>query len=219
MQFQVRNILIVVFSLLQLGALAQLKDIGIPQIRNYSRHDYHASAQNWDIERNSYNFMYFANNDGLLEFDGSRWKLYTLPNRSTIRSIRIDENDRIYLGQQNDFGYMKPDSTGSLQYHSLLSLVDPDDRNFDEIWRIHLTVFGVVFQSYTHMFIYRDNQIRQVQLKNSLRFSYYVNGRLWVQDEVEGLKEYRQGEFFQPEGLDELTDKAIWGMLPRNNFV
>ena len=214
MQFQVRNILIVVFSLLQLGTLAQLKDIGIPQIRSYSRHDYHASAQNWDIERNSYNFMYFANNDGLLEFDGSRWKLYTLPNRSIIRCVRIDENDRIYLGQQNDFGYMEPDSTGSLQYHSLLSLVDPDERNFDEIWRIHLTVFGVVFQSYTHMFIYRDNQIRQVPLKNRLRFSYYVNGRLWVQDEVEGLKEYRQGQFFQPEGLDELKDKAIWGMLP-----
>ncbi|MGD9929652.1 MAG: triple tyrosine motif-containing protein [Mangrovibacterium sp.] len=209
-----KNILLVFFLLFQLGSFGQLKDIGIPAIHNFPKSEYQASAQSWQIERNSKNFMYFANNDGLLEFDGAHWQLYSLPNRSIIRSVKVDENDRIYVGQQNDFGYMEPDSTGRLQYHSLLELVAPGERNFEEIWRIHLTGFGVVFQSYTHLFIYQNNRIYQVPLKNKLRFSFYVNDRLWVQDEVEGMKEYSQGRFYQPKGLERLRGREVWAVLP-----
>jgi hypothetical protein len=155
-------------------AWGQLKNIGVPAIHNFMKSEYRAGAQNWQIGHDSRNFMYFANNDGLLEFDGAHWQLYTLPNRSIIRCLAIDENDRIYVGQQNDFGYMEPDSTGRLQYHSLLSLVDPKSRSFEEIWRIHLTDFGVVFQSYSHLFIYQNNRVFQVPLKNRLRFSFYM---------------------------------------------
>ena len=211
------NILLLVFICLYSLSSGQLKDIGIPDIQNFTKREYQASAQNWQIEKNSRNFMYFANNDGLLEFDGAHWQLYGLPNRSIVRTVKIDENGRIYVGQQNDFGYMEPDSTGRLQYHSLLKLVSPGERNFEEVWRIHLTHFGVVFQTYTHLFIYRNNNIYQVPLKHRLRFSFFENGRLWVQDEEEGLKEYRQGRFFKPEGLDSLIDKDIWAILPVNN--
>ncbi len=195
-------------------AWGQLKNIGVPAIHNFMKSEYRAGAQNWQIGHDSRNFMYFANNDGLLEFDGAHWQLYTLPNRSIIRCLAIDENDRIYVGQQNDFGYMDPDSTGRLQYHSLLSLVDPKSRSFEEIWRIHLTDFGVVFQSYSHLFIYQNNRVFQVPLKNRLRFSFYVNGRLWVQDEVEGMKEYSQGRFYPLRGLESLVGKEVWAVLP-----
>ncbi|WP_423129684.1 triple tyrosine motif-containing protein [Gaoshiqia sp. Z1-71] len=212
-----RNILLIILLCLYSLSFGQLKDIGIPDIQNFTKREYQASAQNWQIEKDSRNFMYFANNDGLLEFDGAHWQLYGLPNRSIVRSVKIDENGRIYVGQQNDFGYMEPDSAGRLQYHSLLKLVSPGERNFEEVWRIHLTHFGVVFQSYTHLFIYRNNNIYQVPLKHRLKFSFFENGRLWVQDEEEGLKEYRQGRFFKPEGLDSLIDKDVWAILPVNS--
>ena len=206
-------ILLFVYAL----SFGQLKDIGIPDIQNFAKQEYQASAQNWQIEKNSKNFMYFANNNGLLEFDGAHWQLYGLPNRSIIRSIKIDANDRIYVGQQNEFGYMEPDSKGKLTYYSLLNLVSPEDRNFEEIWRIHITNNGVVFQSYNHIFIYRDNHIFKIPLKNRIRFSFYIDGKLWVQDEVEGLREYRQGHFFKLPGVDELKDKEIWSILPIHN--
>lgn len=161
--------------------------------------------------------MYFANNEGLLEFDGSHWQLYGLPNRSIIRSIKIDENDRIYIGQQNDFGYMEPDAKGQLKYHSLRDLVPPGDRNFEEIWRIHLTNFGVIFQSYSHLFIYHDGKITKAPIKHRLKFSFYLNDRLWVQDEESGLEEYRNGRFYQLPGLDSIIGKEIWTILPVYN--
>ena len=195
----------------------QLKDVGVPDIQSWTRQEYQASAQNWQIVGNSKNFMYFADNDGLLEFDGAHWQLYQLPNRSIVRSVKVDENDRIYIGQQNEFGYMEPDVDGRLKYHSLRDLVPPGDRNFEEIWRILLTNFGVVFQSYSHLFIYHDGKITKAPVKHRIRFSFFVNNRLWVQDEETGLEEYRNGRFYKLPGLDTLLGKEIWAILPVYN--
>ncbi|WP_372773882.1 triple tyrosine motif-containing protein [Mangrovibacterium sp.] len=203
----------ILFSLCISGH-GQIKDIGIPEIHNIKKHNYRAGAQNWQIERNSKNFMYFANNDGLLEFDGSHWQLYGLQNPSVVRSIKMDENDRIYIGQQNEFGYMEPDATGLLTYHSLSDKLEDNQKNFDEVWRIHITNIGVIFQSYTHLFIYRDDRLIEVPLKNRIHFSFYVNGLLWIQDQEEGLMEYRQGKLVKIDGLEVLADKEIWTILP-----
>ncbi|HBL75603.1 MAG: hypothetical protein A2W90_05155 [Bacteroidetes bacterium GWF2_42_66] len=192
----------------------QIKNIGVPQIQKFTKKEYRAATQNWAVDKDSRGFMYFANNNGLLEYDGAHWQLYGLPNQSIVRSVQIDSNDRIYIGQQNGFGYMEPDADGQLQYNCLSDSLSEADRNFDEVWRIHITSFGVVFQSYTHMFIYRDNHIYKVPIKNRLRFSFYLNGRLWVQDELEGLKEYQQGQFVNVPGCESLVDKEVWAVLP-----
>lgn len=192
----------------------QIKDIGIPEIVNFKKQDYRAGAQNWQIEKNSKNFIYYANNDGLLEYDGSHWQLYGLPDPSVVRSLKIDANDRIYTGQQNEFGYLEPDASGLLSYHSLSEQLGEESQNFDEIWRIHITSFGVVFQSYTHLFIYRDEKLIEVPLKNRIRFSFYLKGRLWIQDEVDGLMEYQQGQLVKIAGVESLRDYEIWSILP-----
>lgn len=203
--------------LFNLQNYADINNIGVPYIHSYTKSEYKAGTQIWQIEKNSKNFMYFANNNGLLEFDGAHWQLYGLPNPSIIRCLQIDANDRIYIGQQNDFGYLEPDANGRLKYRSLLDQVPPGDRNFEEIWKIHLTPFGVVFQSYTHVFIYRDDHLIPLRLKNRIWFSFYVNGRLFIQDVKEGLKEYQHNELVDLPGVDELKDKRIWAMLSVNS--
>ena len=39
-----------------------------------------AGTQNWDITQHDNNWIYFANNEGLLEFDSKRWTLYPISN-------------------------------------------------------------------------------------------------------------------------------------------
>lgn len=212
-----RSFIFLFIFLCPLFIQAQIKSTGIPRIQQFLKSEYKAATQNWEIATDSRGFMYFANNDGLLEFDGAHWQIYDLPNQSIVRSLRIDANDRIYIGQQNAVGYMEPDENGRLQYHSLLDLIPESERNFEDIWRIHLTGIGVIFQSYTHLFVYKDDQINLIPLKNRIKFSFYTNGRFWIQDEKEGLKEYQQGKFFQVPVLDPLIGKEIWAMLPVSN--
>ena len=41
-----------------------------PLVRNFTRDFYKSGTQNWAITQDKYNRMFFANNNGLLEFDG-----------------------------------------------------------------------------------------------------------------------------------------------------
>ncbi len=61
--------------LLATSVKAQIK---LPPVTNFDVNDYDAGNQNWSIER-AEGYIYVANNDGLLEFDGTNWRLYKLP--------------------------------------------------------------------------------------------------------------------------------------------
>ena len=50
----------------------------------YSRNQYGAGSQNWAIEMDGYNRLFFANNEGVLVFNGKGWQLFPVPNK-TIR--------------------------------------------------------------------------------------------------------------------------------------
>jgi len=78
--------------------------IGLPAIKNYRNTDYHAAIEVWDIAQDKNDLLYFANNDGLLTFDGAYWKTYPLPNKATIKSLAIDPAGKIYVGGQDEVG-------------------------------------------------------------------------------------------------------------------
>ena len=60
-----------------------------PPIIKYSALDYGGGNQNWMISQDNKHHLYFANNEGLLEFNGSSWSLYPSPNETIIRSVKI----------------------------------------------------------------------------------------------------------------------------------
>ncbi|MFY7839013.1 MAG: hypothetical protein ACOVP7_02005, partial [Lacibacter sp.] len=79
-------------------ALGAQNTIGLPDVINYSKQSYSAGLQNWDIKQDKNGIIYFANNEGLLSFDGRYWNLYPLPNRTIVRSVEIGSDNRIYVG-------------------------------------------------------------------------------------------------------------------------
>jgi DNA-binding CsgD family transcriptional regulator len=188
---------------------------GLPGITNYSRTEYKGGTQNWSLGQAPNGCMYFANNDGLLEFDGGHWAKYR-DMELIYRSLCIDGN-RIYVGAYNKFGYYEPDDRGELRFHSLIPLLKGRISDFDEIWRIHKTSFGIVFQSFRAIFIYDGSRIDIVYPRSRFHFSYYVNGILWVYDEVQGLMQLREGRVRQTPGGGFFSGTEIWSILPLND--
>jgi len=194
---------------------AQLLRYGLPGLTNYTRAEYNSGTQNWGMGQASNGMIYFANNNGLLEFDGQHWRTYSeFP--ITYRSICVD-NKRIYVGAFNEIGYYEPNSAGQLKYHSLNSLVKNQVGDLDEIWRIHKTSFGIVFQSFNGIYIYDKNKIHVVLPRSKFHFSYYVNGILWVYDETEGLMQYRDGKVRRIPDGEFFAGTQIWSILPVND--
>lgn len=196
-------------------ASAQGIRYGLPGITNYSRTEYKGGTQNWSLGQAPNGCMYFANNDGLLEFDGGHWAKYR-DMELIYRSLCIDGN-KIYVGAYNKFGYYEPDKSGELKFHSLIPLLKGRMNDFDEIWRIHKTSQGIVFQSFRAIFIFDGNRIDIVYPRSKFHFSYYVNGILWVYDEVQGLMQIRDGKVRQVPGGGFFSGTEIWSIMPLND--
>ncbi len=172
---------------------AQIKEVGLPFINNYSRDIYQAGTQNWGITQGSDGIMYFANNSGVLEFDGSTWELHPLPNGSVVRTVAYF-NDKLYAGGFNEFGYFSVDERGQHLYVSLSDSLPKEQRDLGEIWRIFSTRDGVVFQSFIRMIIFKNDKVKIIDPPSSFGFSYFVNNVLYVVDRETGLYRLRGAE-------------------------
>jgi len=194
---------------------AQSPMFGLPEIRNFARSEYAGGLQSWAFTETDNGLLYFANNLGLLEYNGTHWTVHQ-SIKAVNRAVCAD-GDRIYVGAFNEFGYYEENDNGRLVYHSLIGLVKVKIGDFDEIWRIHKTSFGIVFQSFKAIFIYNDGKIDIISPPSSFHFSYYVNGILWVYDEEQGLMQYLDGKVTTIPGGDYFFGKQIWTILPLND--
>lgn len=208
-----RTIIFILF-VLSLEAAGQVKTAGTPHIHNYPKSVYKAGTQNWGITQDQKGFMYFANNEGVLQFDGLHWNLIEVSDNSPVRSIFTSNQNTIYVGLFNDFGMLVKNQKGMFSYKSLRHLIPENITAFDDIWKIHETPHGIVFQSYDYLFILKDNSIEIIEPRKQFHFSFSVNERLIVQEPETGLFEYIDGKLEELEWGSKLNDKEIWSILP-----
>lgn len=219
MKFIRANFSICLLLLFACSANSQIKNIGTPAIKNYTKTDYQSGTQNWGIDQDGNGNLYFANNNGLLQFDGTSWRNHTIPNSLSIRSVKIDnETGRIYVGGYNEFGYFESDSNGNLIYVSLVDLIS--DINFvkpDFIWKIHIYNDEVIFQSFQVAYLFKDNQIKLLKAPTRFQFSFIADNNLYIQDITEGILKYENGNLHPLKGTRVLNDSEVWGIFPMPN--
>lgn len=205
---------IVVFWL-STSAIAQ--SMGTPFVRNFERSDYNGGFQTWSIVQGNNGMMYFANNNGLIEYDGTNWIIYPLPNNSIVRAICQGNGNLLYSGGFNEIGYYELGEMGGASFKSILSLVPEKDRDFEEIWKIFVHPDGVIYQSYSQIMVYKDDKIKVIKAPSSFHFSFLVNGEYYVNDLEKGLMRYSMGDLFPLIGMDELKGLELWSVIAYQN--
>lgn len=124
----------------------------LPPISNFSQPIYNAGIQNWGITQNSNQFMYFANNEGLLEYNGAKWILYPTPNETIMRSVYYHD-EKIYSGAYMDFGYWAKNNLGWLEYTSLSNALNVKLLEDEQFWGIISYEHWILFQSLQRIII------------------------------------------------------------------
>ena len=163
-------------------------ETGTYVFQHYSAKEYKASPQNWDIAQDHRGVMYFANLDGLLEFDGNSWRLLRLPAKSFVRSVSVDSRGTVYVGGVGEFGLLKPDATGTMAFVSLTSRIPKQDRAFADVWRILPTPKGVYFSALSRLFrVNNDGTIKVWRPEKKFARAFYVLNSLYVQTAGTGL--------------------------------
>lgn len=172
--------------LLPLGVHSQ-NTIGLPDVINYSKQQYSAGLQNWDIDQDKNGVIYVANNEGLLSYDGRNWNLYPLPNKTIVRSVEIGPDSKIYVGGQDELGYFIPASNGRLQYHSLTRFIPAKDKTFGDVWDIVAYKADVFFRSNNKIFRFANENAATYYAPLEWSFLGSCNGHLYAHDYKAGL--------------------------------
>lgn len=182
--------IIFIIIILPLRLLSQ-NTIGFPDVINYKKALYNAGTQNWDIKQDNNGFIYSANNEGMLCFDGNYWRLFPLPNRTIVRSIDIDNNNYIYVGGQDELGYFSPDQNGTLAFTSLVPFIPEKERSFGDVWDIVSFRSSIFFRTNSRIFKFTGRTIEIFKSPTEWSFLGSANDRLFAQDIQRGLMEYR----------------------------
>lgn len=132
-------------------------------LKNYSKKEYQAASQNWSVTQDAGGYLYFANNIGLLEFDGITWTLYPAPEGAIIRTVAVDRKNRIFTAGYRELGYWERNALGRLDYHSLKQEVEENFTANEEFWNVILSGDKVYFQSFSKIYIYDDQKFEIVR--------------------------------------------------------
>ncbi|SFE59475.1 triple tyrosine motif-containing protein [Thermophagus xiamenensis] len=190
-------------------------EYGISDIQYYSRQEYRGDRQNWNISQADNGLLYFANNGGLLEFDGTHWRM--LPSHPNLmnnltRSVFVDKG-RIYIGAADEFGFYSKDSTGNFQYQSLSDKYNIPD--LGDYWNIIKKDNQIIFQSHNGLCIYTPNtSVDFIPSNSRISEIFLVNGMLLAHDDMDGLMELRNDKLFKISGGKIFSGKTISAILP-----
>ncbi len=193
---------------------------GNPFIQNYSADDYDGLAQNWAGFQDENGLIYIANSGFLLEYDGVRWRKTTIRGGAFVRAVAKRKEGGLYIGTHGEIGYLAPDSSFQLSYHSLLDQVPEDKRDFVVTLHIAKTPDAVYFGTDKYLYKWEEGKkdsegklsVLEEGVNSSLCFA--VNGDIYVRKYTEGLTRLINDSLQLLPGGSFFSQRRIHMMLP-----
>ena len=168
-------------------ANGQSVTLGLPYIRFYSPVEYGGGIQNWHISQDRRGIIYVANNFGLLEYDGSSWRIYPVANGVKVRHFNFGIDNKISIASQGEFGYFAPDDQGQLRYTSLSQTLPSEYQDFEETWKVFHLNGKEYFCTSTSIFVMDKTKIDVIAPEDYMDNFVLINQQLYVNQPVNGL--------------------------------
>jgi len=187
----------------------------LPFVENYSKYNYQGDNQIWNVAQGRDDAMYFANNHYFLRYDGVKWEKYTLPNKTIIRSVFVDD-DKVYSGSYKEFGYWYR-KDGKMVYVSVSKNKKLfNDNGNEEIWKIFSFHSKIYFQSFNEMFILEKGRVQKIPLPFQISYCFPVNGELLLASIKNGVYKMERSNFQKVINWNILEDNIIHSIENNN---
>ena len=171
-------------------------------------------ALNYSLIQDQRGIMYFGNANGILEFDGFFWEFIPVKPGLWINSLATDENGHIYIGSQNEFGFLKSDSIGRFRYFSLSDSIKDKILPFSTIWKIYNHNNITYFQCEEYIFRFNGKSIDIIEPRTSFHTSFLINGKYFIRQRGIGLMELQNNELILTKGGDIFKETGIFSICP-----
>ncbi len=200
--------------LVQVLLLAQKnQEYGRYPVYNFSSKTYNAQEQNFAIAIDNRGLVYFANNSGVLEYDGISWRLIPLVNEKVPLSLATDKQGRVYVGSDNEIGYLAPDSIGIMGYVSIRKNLPSDIGDFQKVWNVFIKDNEVIFQAYNFLFIWNGEEMRVVRSSSRIIEFFREGDDFFAYIEGTGLCSFDGILFNLVSGGNFFANKQVYGVI------
>jgi DNA-binding CsgD family transcriptional regulator len=189
----------------------------IPLIHNFNSDEYHGGVQNWDITQDKRGILYVANNFGVMEFDGTDWELLSIKAGTRVLSILIDEDNTIYIGGQNQLGYLKSDKKGNFKYTSLIDLIPESERYLENVWKVYRHDKYILFNTNKYTYFYDGEKMLSKEMDAKGKNIFQVGSQLISYKSESGLLYWNGKDFEVLSKNPDLLNRNIIEILPHYN--
>lgn len=164
-----------------------------------------ASLQNWFIKPDFQGNIYIANKEGVLKYDGTKWDMFSTPEKDFIRSMAPDSLGNIYVGTESEVGYFRKDSVGRYKFYSLLNQI-PEHYRSEMVYLITVYKNAIFFQSDNFILRYKDKKFTAIDIAGMGLIK--AQNRLYLVRNNEVLL-YKDGKFERQDFSEELNKISI----------
>ncbi|MEL6561335.1 MAG: ATP-binding protein [Bacteroidota bacterium] len=185
-------------------------------IRHYSDEVYKAHPANWASIKDDNGVIYFGNRSVILAYDGVEWKKIRVQLNAPVYSLNIAKDRKVYLGTEDDFGYLANDASGRVKFFSLAQQLPESEKKFGIIWKTHVIDDAVYFQCPNRIFRWKNNELKYWKPLSTFHFSYNINNQLYVKDRDSGLMKFTDGkmELVADQFQGAAYESNIYAMMP-----
>jgi serine phosphatase RsbU (regulator of sigma subunit)/ligand-binding sensor domain-containing protein len=202
------SVLLTLFSAVQSQFLRQ-------PISNFTPTEYGQTYSTYTlaVAEDENGMIYLGTAYGVLQYDGTSWRFIPVKSGVYITSLAV-HNNTVYVGSQGEFGYLKPNEQGKLQYQSLSEGLPPEEASFTRVWNTLVWNQSVVFQAEEKLFVYRNDSITIVKPVNTFHRAFVEGNDLFIRERNTGLLQFDGKKFsLVPDG-NIFWEIGIFAILP-----
>lgn len=148
-------------------------------IKSYLPSDFKAQPQVFDALQSKDGIMYFANQTGVLEYDGTSWRLIKVGKDLQTLTLQ-DFNGEVYVGADGDFGKLVHQNNGTVVYESLLKSLGLDSiGRVKKIIGLNDSIYSI--STYDNIYIVQNNKkVDVINTTTQISNMFWVNNMLFV---------------------------------------
>ncbi len=109
---------------------------GAPIAQVFTEREIPGSPQTRSVLVHPNGLVYVGNTEGLVEYDGATWRVIEGTRGLIVHNVAASPSGRIWYSATGEFGWLTPDSSGTLVAHPLHRRLHPEDQAVGHVLRM-----------------------------------------------------------------------------------
>jgi signal transduction histidine kinase/CheY-like chemotaxis protein len=166
---------------------------GFPLVHRITAATYGYHPANRQVVVAPNGLVYAANEEGLLEYDGTTWRLIPLPGRRTPLQLAFSRTGQLMVGATADFGHVVPDSLYRPTFRSLLPADSEERGRFDRTLAVLPGPDGTWFVTANRIFEVRTDTLLLVTSPSPIQHALVQRDTLFASIWGQGMSVLGRG--------------------------